>query len=116
MASNRPQSGNTGIRYTRKPRKVRSPQEAVDRPHTPRFLYDCGNCKFSWCCGYGCVCALRGMSVVLRETPMEVKRKVFRELVRINWPHRISWRDVSYSWRRNKSQVPSRVGKPPTHG
>lgn len=24
--------------------------------HTPRWQYDCQNCKFSWCCGPLCAC------------------------------------------------------------
>lgn len=23
----------------------------------PRFLYDCGHCKFNWCCGELCACS-----------------------------------------------------------
>lgn len=26
--------------------------------HAPRYKYDCAHCKFSWCCGYLCACAL----------------------------------------------------------
>lgn len=24
--------------------------------HAPRYHYDCGRCKFSWCCGPTCKC------------------------------------------------------------
>lgn len=27
--------------------------------HNPKHKYDCGNCKFNWCCGYTCVCNLK---------------------------------------------------------
>jgi hypothetical protein len=29
-----------------------------DVEHKPRWQYDCGNCKFSWCCGPTCSCQL----------------------------------------------------------
>ena len=28
-------------------------------PHAPRYRYDCGRCKFSWCCGTTCACNLK---------------------------------------------------------
>ena len=34
----------------------RKPEEA---PHEPRWRFDCGRCKFSWCCGMCCHCNLR---------------------------------------------------------
>ena len=27
--------------------------------HNPKHKYDCGNCKFNWCCGYLCACNLK---------------------------------------------------------
>ncbi len=27
----------------------------------PRYKYDCGNCKFNWCCGYTCACILKDL-------------------------------------------------------
>jgi len=27
--------------------------------HSPRHRFDCGRCKFSWCCGLACQCNLR---------------------------------------------------------
>jgi hypothetical protein len=26
--------------------------------HNPKHRFDCGNCKFNWCCGYTCACKL----------------------------------------------------------
>lgn len=34
----------------------RKPEKA---PHAPRYRFDCGRCKFSWCCGTACHCNLR---------------------------------------------------------
>lgn len=27
--------------------------------HDPRHVFDCGRCKFSWCCGPTCACILK---------------------------------------------------------
>ncbi len=44
-----------------------------------RFQYDCEDCRFNWCCGYRCACALRINQRDLSEPPLEVKEKVNRE-------------------------------------
>lgn len=31
---------------------IRAPYEG----HKPKHQYDCGNCKFAWCCGPQCAC------------------------------------------------------------
>jgi hypothetical protein len=36
--------------------KVAIPRKSKNQPHDPQHSYDCGRCKFSWCCGYTCAC------------------------------------------------------------
>lgn len=31
------------------------------RTHNPQHRYDCGRCKYSWCCGLLCACSLRSL-------------------------------------------------------
>ena len=26
--------------------------------HNPRYAYDCKRCKYNWCCGFTCKCAI----------------------------------------------------------
>jgi hypothetical protein len=40
--------------------------------HAPRHKYDCGRCKFSWCCGPCCGCLLREAARPPRERALEV--------------------------------------------
>lgn len=37
--------------------------------HDPRHRFDCGRCKFSWCCGPLCACALN--EIPLSSVPEE---------------------------------------------
>ena len=51
--------------------------------HEPKHRYDCGNCKFNWCCGYSCACSLRD----LPEEPEWLKKslKVIHGLIQENY-------------------------------
>jgi hypothetical protein len=40
--------------------------------HNPKHRYDCGNCKFNWCCGYTCACALKEVP----EEPQWLKKQL----------------------------------------
>jgi hypothetical protein len=42
---------------------------------TPRYQYECGHCRFNWCCGPTCWCLFRGK---LPEPPVERAREVER--------------------------------------
>jgi len=44
--------------------------------HEPRYRYDCGRCKFAWCCGPQCDCVLKGMQQPPKERRAEVDRAV----------------------------------------
>ena len=44
---------------------LREPYEG----HHPRWQFDCGRCKFAWCCGPTCMCGLRAPLEVLEPTP-----------------------------------------------
>lgn len=51
----------------------------MDKEHNPRWKYDCGNCKFNWCCGPTCHCGLHR----LPEPPRERQDEVDAALVKI---------------------------------
>jgi len=40
--------------------------------HNPKHKFDCGNCKFNWCCGYTCACKLSK----LPEEPLWLKKQL----------------------------------------
>lgn len=50
--------------------------------HSPKYRYDCKNCKFSWCCGIGCDCSLDKNK--FGNPPKEIQIQHARELIRIN--------------------------------
>jgi len=57
----------------------------MSRPknHNPRYLYDCDRCKFNWCCGPLCACALNlGADRGFKENP---KRQAEVEKLQHNW-------------------------------
>jgi hypothetical protein len=58
------------------------PRPAMDgNEHNPQYAYDCGNCKFSWCCGFTCGCiAQRGGK--LPDPPIKVQLSVNGELMK----------------------------------
>jgi hypothetical protein len=43
----------------------------AEKKHKPLHKYDCGNCKFNWCCGYTCACKLD-----LPEEPLWLKKQL----------------------------------------
>lgn len=47
--------------------------------HKPRYQYDCNRCKFKWCCGYCCACALKHE---LPKPPKHVQLKVNEALIK----------------------------------
>jgi hypothetical protein len=47
--------------------------------HKPRFRYDCENCKYNWCCGHLCACALENLpSVDFIEQQVAIKQEQWR--------------------------------------
>jgi len=49
--------------------------------HNPRFVYDCGHCKFSWNCGPLCSCVLASRT----KLPEDPARKAEVELAQEAW-------------------------------
>ena len=47
--------------------------------HSPRYLYDCVRCKYSWCCGYICACALPLTGKKYKLPPEEIRNAVDKE-------------------------------------
>jgi hypothetical protein len=50
--------------------------------HAPRWQYDCGNCKFAWCCGPTCSCSLKHR---LPDPPLKRQDEVDEALVQIGY-------------------------------
>ncbi len=56
--------------------------ETTSNKHQPRYQYDCGRCKFSWCCGFKCWCIYKH---TLPDPPRTIKKAVDRELVSLGF-------------------------------
>jgi len=41
--------------------------------HNPKHYYDCKPCKFNWCCGYTCGCALKVTGKTYPQPPEHIK-------------------------------------------
>lgn len=54
--------------------------------HNPQHKYDCGNCKFNWCCGYTCACHIKDVP----EPPKWLQKslKAIQELLNENFKFR----------------------------
>jgi hypothetical protein len=53
----------------------------------PHYEYDCGHCRFSWCCGPLCACA---MAHKVPKAPLKRRRQV---------------QQAQYRWRKAKGYV-----------
>ena len=60
---------------------MRTTTAASEVNHAPRYLYDCSNCKFSWCCGPTCHCILS--SDGLPDPPRERQDEVDAALIAV---------------------------------
>jgi hypothetical protein len=44
--------------------------------HDPKYLYDCDNCKYSWCCGPTCHCDIGRQKPGIAMPPIKRREEV----------------------------------------
>ena len=57
-------------------------KQKLTKEHNPQYKYDCGNCKFNWCCGYTCSCLFHDLPA-----PPEWLQKNIRSITKLMNPH-----------------------------
>lgn len=84
--------------------KRKGERKPDDAPHAPRYRFDCGRCKFSWCCGTTCHCNLKKKDHA--EPPDKRKLQVAQDRwdwrdgrePKINWGNRPTSGKIPKNW------------------